>query len=331
MGSAQDRFPDICLSQQGEDVAVPPFEHFMVPVLKVVADGKDHQRGDVKTAAVEKMQLTQEQLDERIRGGSSRAGSRAHWAIEYLCQAGAIDRPTRGILRINDIGRSLLADYPDGVTRKHLSALPGYQAWRERTLAGREERRLSKASSNGTGDTDDDDGSTPMERLIEAVSVLDEHTADQLVERIREMPPIFLEKAVLKLLHAMGYGGSEEAGEHLGRSHDGGIDGVIKQDALGIERVYVQAKRYAATNTVGSAAIREFVGALTGVGASGGVFITTSSFSPDALKYVERLSPRVILIDGKELGRLMVEYGVGVTVAQTLKVSDLDENFFEDE
>lgn len=313
-------------------MAVPPFEHFMVPVLEVVADGQSHQRGDVKTAAVEKMQLTQDQLDERIRGGSSRAGSRAHWAIEYLCQSGAIDRPTRGILRINDIGRSLLADHPEGVTRKHLSELAGYQAWRERTLVGREERRLSRATATGNADADDvDDGSTPMERLIEAVAVLDEHTADQLVERIREMPPIFLEKAVLKLLHAMGYGGSEEAGEHLGRSHDGGIDGVIKQDALGIERVYVQAKRYAVTNTVGSAAIREFVGALTGVGASGGVFITTSSFSPDALKYVERLSPRVILIDGKELGRLMVEYGVGVTVAQTLKVSDLDENFFDDE
>lgn len=304
----------------------------MVPVLNVVADGKDHQRNSVKIAAVDAMGLTPEQLAERIRGGSSRAGSRAHWAIEYLCQSGAIDRPTRGIPRISDIGRALLSDHPEGVTRKHLSELAGYQAWRERTLAGREERRLNRATETGNADTDEvDDGSTPMERLIEAVTVLDEHTADQLVERIREMPPIFLEKAVLRLLHAMGYGGSEKDGEHLGQSHDGGLDGVIRQDALGIERVYVQAKRYAANNTVGSPAIREFVGALTGVGASGGVFITTSSFSPDALKYVERLSPRVILIDGKELGRLMVEYGVGVTVTQTLKVSDLDENFFDDE
>jgi restriction system protein len=311
-------------------MAVPPFEHFMVPVLQFVSDGKQHQRNDVKVAAVEAMNLTPDQLSERIKGGSSRAGSRAHWAIEYLCQSGAIDRPVRGILEINDIGRALLANHPEGVTRTHLSELDGYKAWKERTVAGREERRL-KASTSDTVDIEEDDGSTPMERLIEAVSVLDEHTADQLVERIRDMPPLFLEKAVLKLLHAMGYGGSEDDGEHLGRSHDGGIDGVIKQDALGIERVYVQAKRYAATNTVGSAAIREFVGALTGVGASGGVFITTSSFSPDALKYVERLSPRVILIDGNELGRLMVEYGVGVTVTQTLKVSDLDENFFEDE
>lgn len=313
-------------------MTIPSFEHFMVPVLKFVSDGKPHQRNEVKVAAVEAMNLTPEQLAERIRGGSSRANSRAHWAIEYLCQAGAIDRPVRGILEINNIGRDLLADHPDGVTRKHLAELDGYKAWRERTLAGREERRLKKTGTGGAVSVEeDDDDSTPMERLIEAVTVLDEHTADQLVERIREMPPIFLEKAVLRLLHAMGYGGSEKDGEHLGQSHDGGLDGVIRQDALGLERVYVQAKRYAANNTVGSPAIREFVGALTGVGASGGVFITTSSFSPDALKYVERLSPRVILIDGKELGRLMVEYGVGVTVTQTLKVSDLDENFFEDE
>lgn len=311
-------------------MAIPSFERFMLPVLQVVSDGQRHQRNDVKNAAVERMNLTPEQLSERIRGGTSRAGSRAHWAIEYLCQSGAIDRPTRGILQINDVGRQLLADHPDGITRHNLAHLEGYQAWRQRTVDGREERRRRAIETPNNSEGDEDDDSTPMERLIEAVGVLDEHTAAELVERIREMPPVFLERAVLRLLHAMGYGGSEEDGEHLGRSHDGGLDGVIKQDALGIERVYVQAKRYAASNTVGSAAIREFVGALTGVGASGGVFITTSGFSPDAVKYVERLSPRVILIDGVELGRLMVEYGVGVTVTQTLRVSEVDENFFED-
>ena len=172
---------------------------------------------------------------------------------------------------------------------------------------------------------------TPLERLIEAVEVLQRGTALELVERLRVQPPEFLERAVLKLLHAMGYGGSEDDGEHLGKSHDGGLDGVIRQDALGIERVYLQVKRYAKDNTVGSAAIREFVGALTGVGASGGVFITTSGFSSDALKYVERLNPRVILIDAKQLGRLMVEYGVGVTTTQTLRVTEVDENFFDGE
>lgn len=313
-------------------MAIPNFERFMLPVLEVVADGKKHQRNDVKLAAVAKMKLTPEQLAERIRGGSSRAGSRAHWAIEYLCQAGAISRPARGILEINDVGRQLLSDNPDGLSRKSLSHLEGYQDWRQRTLAGRQERKRQLVEeSAGYQDTDTDDEATPMERLIEAVSVLDEHTAAELVERIREMPPVFLEKAVLRLLHAMGYGGSEKDGEHLGQSHDGGLDGVIRQDALGIERVYVQAKRYAANNTVSSASIREFVGALTGAGASGGVFITTSSFSSDALKFVEKVSPRVILVDGSELGRLMVEYGVGVTVTQVLKVSDIDENFFENE
>ena len=182
----------------------------MLPVLQVVSDGQKHQRNDVKLAAVERMNLTPEQLSERIRGGTSRAGSRAHWAIEYLCQAGAIERPTRGILQINDVGRQLLTENPDGLTRQSISHLDGYRAWRERTLAGREERRRRAAEEPDAGtESAEDDDSTPMERMIEAVAVLDEHTAAELVDRIREMQPVFLEKAVLRLLQAMGYGGSE--------------------------------------------------------------------------------------------------------------------------
>ena len=265
-------------------------------------------------------------MDERLKGGDLKAESRAHWAIEYLAQAGAIDRPKRGDMVISDIGRQLLADHPDAIKEADLLHLQGFQDWVERS---NQSARAKKQAQTQQSSSLDESGETPLERLIEAVEVLERSTAQQLVERLRSQPPEFLERAVLKLLHAMGYGGSEEDGEHLGKSHDGGLDGVIRQDALGIERVYLQAKRYAKDNTVGSAAIREFVGALTGVGASGGIFITTSGFSSDALKYVERLTPRVILIDGKQLGRLMVDYGVGVTTTQTLRVTEVDENFFD--
>lgn len=299
----------------------------MLPVLLTLQDGSVKRRRDVNAEAVERMNLDDRDLAERLKSGESRAVSRAHWAIEYLAQAGAVDRPRRGEMQINDIGRRLLAEHPNGISEQDLSNLPMYQDWVERSRASARSKR-ENAGENDTAITHSEE--TPLETLIETIQVLDRSTARELVQRLQEQPPEFLERAVLKLLHAMGYGGSEEDGEHLGKSHDGGIDGVIRQDALGIERVYLQAKRYATDNTVGSAAIREFVGALTGVGASGGIFITTSSFSSDARKYVERLSPRVILIDGKELGNLMVQYGVGVTTTRVLKVSEVDENFFDD-
>jgi restriction system protein len=309
-------------------MTIPPFWVFMRPVLLVLQDGQTRRRKDVNHAAVAMMSLSQEDLDERLKGGDLKAESRAHWAIEYLAQAGAINRPKRGDMVISDIGRSLLVDHPEVIKEADLLHLQGFQDWVERSNQSARARRQAQSEQSSIID---EAGETPLERLIEAVEVLERSTAQQLVERLRSQPPEFLERAVLKLLHAMGYGGSEEDGEHLGKSHDGGLDGVIRQDALGIERVYLQAKRYAKDNTVGSAAIREFVGALTGVGASGGIFITTSGFSSDALKYVERLTPRVILIDGKQLGRLMVDYGVGVTTTQTLRVTEVDENFFDGE
>lgn len=310
-------------------MAVPQFQEFMRPVLLVLQDGSARTRQDVLAATVNSMQLSEDDLAEKLRGGGSRARSRAHWAIEYLAQAGALERPKRGVLQITSVGHELLTEYPNGFRVKALRHLPGFQEWDRRTKEGAKARRQgdSRATSN------DEVGSegSPLEKLIEAVDDLDQATASQLVQRLREQEPEFLERAVIKLMHAMGYGGSEDDGEHLGRSHDGGLDGVIRQDALGIERIYLQAKRYAAGNTVGAGAIREFVGALTGVGASGGVFITTSGFSNDAVKYVERLSPRVILIDGPQLGRLMVQYEVGVAITQTLRVTEVDENFFDED
>jgi restriction system protein len=310
-------------------MAIPPFDHFMRPVLAVLQDGAEQPRKQVMQAAVDEMNLGSDELAETLRGGGNRARSRAHWAIEYLAQAGAVDRPRRGILQINQIGKDLLTAHPDLVLKSDIEHLEGLQDWTRRSRAAAQERREASRESIDRPSVIVGEES-PLENLIEAVEVLDRHTASDLVRRLREQEPAFLERAVLQLLHAMGYGGSLNDGEHLGQSHDGGLDGVIRQDALGLERVYVQAKRYAENNTVGSVAIREFVGALTGVGASGGVFITTSSFSPDAKKYVERLTPRVILIDGIRLGQLMVEYEVGVSVTQTLKVTEVDENFFDD-
>ncbi len=308
---------------------VPTFEQCMVPVLKVLSDGGEHRRKDVRIRAVESLNLTDAELAETLPGGGNRARNRVGWAISYLSQAGAIERPQRGVLVITDVGRTLLAAHPNGLTRHNLEGLPGYEAFRERSRTKRAQRREDREGASGNDPADSFDES-PLERLAEAISELDTQVSDDLVQRIREMPPEFLERAVLKLLRAMGYGGSDDSEEHLGQSSDGGVDGVIRQDALGLERIYVQAKRYAADNSVGAPSVRNFTGALEGFSASGGVFITTSRFSSEALAFVERLSRPIVLIDGEELGRLMVEYGVGVTTTQTLHVHEVDENFFEE-
>jgi restriction system protein len=311
-------------------MAVPSFEAFMHPVLVVLSDGVVRHRGEVQAAVLDAMDLTPEELGETLRGGKNRARNRAYWAIQYLAKAEAVVRPRRGFLQITDIGQDLLAQHPKTLCKADIEHLEGLQEWTRISKEAALERRLAgKALPDDHLITQNEDHS-PLESLISAIEVLDQQTATDLVQRLREQEPVFLEQAVLKLLHAMGYGGSLSDGEHLGQSHDGGIDGVIRQDALGLERVYVQAKRYAIGNTVGSAAIREFVGALTGMGASGGVFITTSSFSAEAVKFAKLVMPRVILIDGDELGKLMVKYEVGVTVTQVLKVTEVDENFFDD-
>jgi restriction system protein len=311
-------------------MAIPPFDHFLRPVLSALSNGEEVPAREVIASTARSIGLTPEELAETLKGtGRNRAENRTGWALNYLVQSGALLRPRRGCVQITPLGLELLEKHPDTMRESDLQDLEGYQDYMRRSkaasLARRKAERLSTPDQQHSTFRD----SSPLESLVVAIEALDRHTASELVQRLREQEPDFLERAVLRLMHAMGYGGSLNDGEHLGRSHDGGLDGVIRQDALGLERVYVQAKRYAESNTVGSAAIREFVGALTGVGASGGVFITTSSFSTEAKKYVERLTPRVILIDGHLLGQLMVEYEVGVSVTQILKVTEVDENFFE--
>lgn len=187
-------------------MTVPPFWAFMRPVLLVLQDGQTRRRKDVNQAAVAMMNLSEADLDERLKGGDLKAESRAHWAIEYLAQAGAVDRPKRGDMVISDIGRQLLADHPEAIKEADLLHLQGFQDWVERSNQSARARRQAQTERPSSVD---ESGETPLERLIEAVEVLERSTAQQLVERLRSQPPEFLERAVLKLLHAMGYGGSE--------------------------------------------------------------------------------------------------------------------------
>jgi len=268
--------------------------------------------------------LSQFELSQTTPKGTNVFRSRVHWAQTFLAQASAVSRPERGYLDITERGRELLSDYPSGFGRTVFQKYPDYRdAW-----SGRHSKERKENSS-----VLDLTPETPLEQIELALEQLDLAVAEDIVQRIRSLSPEFLELVVLELLQTMGYGDSSASIEHLGGPGDEGVDGVINQDALGLQRIYVQAKRYGSDKTVGRPEIQKFVGALTGLGANGGVFITTSSFSADASEYARKtqLTPRIVLIDGYELGRLMVRHRIGVQEKRTYIVSEIDEDYFEDD
>lgn len=309
---------EVVESPQGVEQNVPPFHAFILPVLEVLSDGKEHGARDVVEGASTAMQLDQAQLAESIASGYNRVTNRVQWALTYLFQAGAVERPKRGHYRINDRGRELLASHPKGISVQDLRQFPEFVDFQTR----------SRGSGESSAAVAQSDESTPRDDIESAAKQLDTATAAELVERIKQQSPAFLEKAVVRLLVAMGYGGSHGDGQHLGGPGDQGFDGVINQDPLGLGRIYIQAKRYS-EGSVGRPDIQGFLGALHAANAVGGVFITTSRFSADAAQFAATVNPRIVLIDGPRLGELLVRYGIGVQEQHTYKVVEVDEDFFE--
>ena len=299
------------------------FEYYFIPVLaSLKQNGMMHRRENMEyVAKAEK--LSPEDLALKTPRGTSIFRSRVHWAQAFLAQAGAVSRPQRGYLEITERGLKLLDENPQGFKAKKFHEFPDYaDAWGGRNTDGEESDQVVSAP---------DSEITPQERIESAVSEIERALAAEIVQRVQNLSPKFLEVVVLELLHAMGYGASESSIEHVGGPGDEGVDGVIHQDALGLQRIYVQAKRYKADSSIGRPDIQKFVGALAGQGANGGVFITTSSFSADAKDYASKnLSARVVLIDGAEFGLLMVRHGIGVQKRKTFSIVDIDEDYFED-
>lgn len=304
---------------------LPSWDDFIIPVLRVCADGQQRSLREIRDAVVQATNLSVDQLGEQLDSGYSKATNRIGWAVSYVTRVGGLERPSRGQYVIGPIGHQLLEAHPDGITVKELRgyAKPGDEWWLKKS-------RPRVATAIGSDDTiDADEAQSPFERVDAAVAEIHDDVAAQLLTRIQAQEPVFFEQAVLDLLMAMGYGGAEGSATRTQLSNDGGIDGIIDQDALGLARIYVQAKRYASDNIVGRPAIQAFVGALAGNQANQGVFITTSRFSADARGYAESIPTRVILVDGERLTRLMIRYGVGVQVKQTIQIVEVDEDFFE--
>lgn len=298
---------------------VPIWPHFIKHVLSVLLDGETLHRRDIMGRAIVSAGLSEAAQAETLNSGGLRSEQRLGWAISNLYKAGWIERPVRANYRITDVGRKWFAEHPEGVTSFSYANRTFESFWPDVQSAATTE--VPKEAQAEVTD--------PIEQIETGINRIAADVGEALLIRLRESHPDFFEEAVVKLLLGMGYGGAAQRGRRIGGSGDGGVDGVIDQDALGLEQIYVQAKRYAEGNSVGRETIQAFIGALHGFGASRGVFITTSTFTQQAREYAASIPTRIVLIDGKRLVSLMIKYRVGVQVKQTYDVVDIDEDFFE--
>lgn len=301
---------------------MPTWDGFLLPILQVLRDGETVQARDVQDRVAEHVGLTEDQRGEVLDSGQLRFRNRIGWAVSSLARAGALARPRRGSYTVTDVGRRLLAEHPHRLDEVDLRQIPAY---RDHVPVRRTNsfRVAPGEESERSSDLD------PVEQIDAGIARLRGEVAAQLLERLRAASPDFLEQSVLDVLVAMGYGGFEQRARRIGGSGDGGVDGVIDQDPLGLARIYVQAKRYASDNIVGRPQVQGFVGALHGQQASQGIFITTSSFSREAIDYARSVNASVILIDGERFANLMIDRGVGVQAVQTYTIVKLDEDYFE--
>lgn len=307
---------------------VPTWDQYMAPCLRALEDGQVRRTREIVTKAAEMLGLTLDQRAIMIPSGQEQWVNRGNWALSYLARATAVERTARGRYKITDTGRQLLAQHPDRITEKDLRALSGNpnapHTFKAFSAPGQPVAAVAVAAVEDEASKLD-----PEEQIEAGVARINADIADQLLKRILGQEPVFFEQAVLDLLMGMGFGGADGKATRTQLASDGGIDGIVDQDALGLSRIYVQAKRYAPENVVGRPAIQAFVGALAGNQANQGVFITTSRFSTEAVTFAQQVPTRIVLIDGERLTRLMIRYGVGVQVKRTVQLVEIDEDFFE--
>jgi len=300
-------------------MAIPKFTQFLRPLLELSAK-MDITIRSAKAAMGEYFKLTPEEHEIRTSTGSNLLGVRVSFTMSHLKQRGLLERVAPSTYRATELGKQILIDQPGAIK---LSGL--------RKITDKNPQTVEDSDSdNGTDDTS---GLAPIEKIDRAIEEINEDLKNRLMDEIQRQDPTFFEKLVLGLLVEMGYGGSrQEAAEHLGRSGDEGIDGCIKQDPLGLDKVVVQAKRYAIDRAINREAIQSFIGAMSGQGVNKGIFITTSYFNANAKEFVQRGSAqKVILIDGDTLLELMLKYKVGTRVEEKIDIMALDQNYFNED
>jgi restriction system protein len=304
---------------------IPSHEDAMLPVLRHLSDGKISHRREIAEFVANHFQLTPEERTSMLPSGKAPTIlSRAGWALSYLKQAGLVHTPKRGWYQIAPAGLSVLEQAPTTIDNEFLTKFEAFNEFRRRT-------KETDAGGTGLGDSRGGDSSgnlTPDEALERAYTSLRNATEFELLDTVKQVAPSFFEELVIDLLVKMGYGGNRaEAARAIGRTGDGGIDGIIDEDRLGLDVIYVQAKRWA--TSVGRPEIQKFAGALQGQRATRGVFITTSAFTKDAEDYVRNINSRIVLVDGRRLASLMFEFDIGIAPRRTYVVKAIDTDYFE--
>lgn len=301
---------------------IPDFQSLMLPILEMYGDNREHSSLSVLNDLKVKLKLTDQEINELLPSGKQyRYNNRFGWATVYLLKSGLLSRPSRGKYLITPRGLEVLKEKPERINMKYLEKFKEYLDFRDFRNETIENKNLPSEL---------DKVSTPQESLESSYQELRRQLSHDLLERVKQCPPAFFERLVVDLLLKLGYGGSRaDAGQAIGKSGDGGIDGIIKEDALGLDAVHIQAKRW--QGTVGRPEIQTFSGSLDGRRSRKGVFITTSKFSADAYDYVKNIDKKIILIDGELLTQLMIDNGVGVTEESRYIVNRIDEDYFIEE
>jgi restriction system protein len=305
--------------QGGYIMPIPDFQSFMLPMLKLSGDLKERSLAETRDALAEIFGITDEERKELLPSGTQPIfNNRVAWACIYLYNAGLLERPKRGWYKITDRGFDVLKKDPPKIDVKYLNQFPAFVKFRETKKEEKEDSGVSGVEPPVTN---------PEEALETSYQALQQALASDIIQSIKDCSPQFFERLVIDVLVKMGYGGSrKEAGQAVGRTGDGGIDGIIKEDKLGLDIIYIQAKRW--ENTVGRPEIQKFAGALQGQRARKGIFITTSDFTKDALNYVKNIESKIILIDGSRLAELMIEHNVGVSPVASYEIKKIDSDYF---
>ncbi len=297
-------------------MAVPDYQSLMLPLLQYIADQEEHSGRETIEALADQFDLTDEERRELLPSGQQATfDNRVGWARTYLKRAGLLESTRRGFFRITKRGLDVLSQEPEEINVAFLKQFPEFVEF-QRPKKKKEEQ--------------EDTEQTPEEEIEAAFQTLREGLAVELMETVKSCSPTFFERLVVDLLVKLGYGGTrKDAGQAIGRGGDGGIDGIIKEDRLGLDTVYIQAKRW--DGTVGRPEIQKFAGALAGQKARKGIFITTSKFTGNAHEYVSLIDTKIVLIDGDTLAQLMMDFGIGVTTVSSYEVKRIDSDFFTEE
>jgi len=302
---------------------IPDYQSIMLPLLKAVADNKEYKMQELIEHLSKTFKLTENDRREVLPSGHQRIfDNRVGWARTYLKKAGLVEVPKRTFVKITNRGLEVLSTNPESISVKFLKQFPEFIEF----FTSKKEKDEGEFNDNS------EVSETPEELLESAYQTIRTSLAQELISKVIQLSPSFFEKLVVELLVKMGYGGSlKDAGKAIGKSGDEGIDGTIKEDKLGLDIIYIQAKRWQTGNIVGRPEIHKFVGALAGQGAKKGIFITTSSFTKDAIDYQPKNETKIVLIDGDQLSQLMIDYDLGVSSVDKYEVKKIDHDYFGDE